>query len=241
MIDLYTWGTPNGQKASIMLEETGLPYTVHPINIAKDEQHAPGERPTDKKPQLCWRKQACPIRYIRLISLKMNNMPLTFSPLIPIPAIVDRDVEDGLAVFESGAILVYLAEKAGQFLPSGVDRAKVLSWVFWQVGGLGPMLGQWGHFSRSAPEKIPYAIDRYFNESLRLLGVLDKHLTNREYIVNDYSIADIANYTWSSSGLKFMKGQDSDIETRFPHLKQWVDRINQRSAVTAGMQVPKMD
>ena len=209
MIDLYTWGTPNGQKASIMLEETGLPYTVHPINIAKDEQHAPDF--------------------------------LAINPNGKIPAIVDRDVEDGLAVFESGAILVYLAEKAGQFLPSGVDRAKVLSWVFWQVGGLGPMLGQWGHFSRSAPEKIPYAIDRYFNESLRLLGVLDKHLTNREYIVNDYSIADIANYTWSSSGLKFMKGQDSDIETRFPHLKQWVDRINQRSAVTAGMQVPKMD
>lgn len=209
MIDLYTWGTPNGRKASIMLEETGLPYTVHPINIAKGEQHAPDF--------------------------------LAINPNGKIPAIVDRDVDNGLAVFESGAILVYLAEKVGQFLPSGSDRARVLSWVFWQVGGLGPMIGQWGHFSRSAPEKIPYAIDRYFEESLRLLGVLDKHLTDREYIVNDYSIADIANYTWSSGGLNFMKGQQPDIEERFPHLKQWIDRISQRPAVVAGMQIPRLD
>lgn len=209
MIDLYTWGTPNGQKASIMLEETGLPYTVHPINISKGEQHSPDY--------------------------------LAINPNGKIPAIVDRDVENGLAVFESGAILVYLAEKAGKLLPSGTSRVKALSWVFWQVGGLGPMLGQWGHFSRSAPEKIPYAIDRYFEESLRLLGVLNQHLANYEYIVDKYSIADIANYTWASSGLKFMKGQHPDIETQFPNLKQWSDRISQRPAVIAGMQIPKMN
>jgi GST-like protein len=213
MIDLYTWGTPNGHKASIMLEETGLPYTVHPINISKGEQHSPDF--------------------------------LAINPNGKIPAIVDhdidRDAENGLAVFESGAILVYLAEKAGKLLPSGTDRAKVLSWVFWQVGGLGPMLGQWGHFTRSAPEKIPYAIDRYFQESLRLLDVLDQHLANHEYIVDQYSIADIANYTWSAGGLKFIKGQQPDIETRFPHLKQWIDRISQRPAVITRMQVPKLN
>jgi GST-like protein len=208
MIDLYTWGTPNGQKASIMLEETGLPYTVHPVNIAKGEQHTP--------------------EY------------LAINPNGKIPAIIDRDVDGGLAVFESGAILIYLAEKAGRLLPSNSDRAKVLSWVFWQVGGLGPMVGQWGHFSRSAPEKIPYAIERYFQESLRLLGVLNQQLENREYIVNEYSIADIANYSWSVGGLKFMKAQHPDIEAQFPHLKQWIDRVGQRSAVVAGMQVPKL-
>jgi GST-like protein len=209
MIDLYTWGTPNGQKASIMLEEIGLPYTVHPINITKGEQHAPTY--------------------------------LAINPNGKIPAIVDRDVENGLAVFESGAILVYLAEKTGRLLPPGNNRAKALSWVFWQVGGLGPMIGQWGHFSRSAPEKIPYAIDRYFDESLRLLGVLDHHLASREYMVDEYSIADIANYTWSASGLKFMKGQHPTLEEQFPHLKQWIDQISQRSAVVAGMQIPKLD
>lgn len=209
MIDLYTWGTPNGQKASIVLEETGLSYTVHPVNISKGEQHAPDY-------------------------LKIN-------PNGKIPAIVDRDVEGGLAVFESGAILVYLAEKTGLLLPSGSARAKVLSWVFWQVGGLGPMLGQWGHFSRSAPEKIPYAIDRYFEESLRLLGVLDRHLANREYIAGDYSIADIANYAWTASGLKFMQAQHPDISERFPHLQQWIDLVGQRPTVVAGMQIPKLD
>ncbi len=209
MIDLYTWGTPNGHKASIMLEETGLPYTVHPINISQGEQNSPSY--------------------------------LAINPNSKIPAIVDRDVDSGLAIFESGAILVYLAEKAGKLLLSGTDRAKVLSWVFWQVGGLGPMLGQWGHFARSAPEKIPYAIDRYLQESLRLLGVLNQHLENREYIVDEYTIADIANYTWTASGLKFMKGQHPGIEEQFPHLKQWVDRISQRPAVMTGMQIPKLD
>ncbi len=209
MIDLYTWGTPNGHKASIMLEETGLPYTVHPINISQGEQHSPDY--------------------------------LAINPNGKIPAIVDRDVDSGLVIFESGAILVYLAEKAGKLLPVGTDRAKVLSWVFWQVGGLGPMLGQWGYFARSAPEKTPYAIDRYLQESLRLLGVLNQYLENREYIVDEYSIADIANYTWTASGLKFLKGQHPDIEEQFPHLKQWVDRISQRPAVMTGMQIPKLD
>ena len=206
MIDLYTWSTPNGQKASIMLEETGLSYAVHPVNIAKGEQNTPDY--------------------------------LAINPNGKIPAIVDREVDDGLAVFESGAILIYLAEKAGQLLPSGSERIKVISWVFWQVGGLGPMLGQWGHFSRSAPEKIPYALDRYFEESLRLLGVLDHHLSSREYLVNDYSIADIANYSWSVNGLKFLKERQPDIDRQFPHLKQWCERVGQRPAVVAGMQIP---
>jgi GST-like protein len=210
MIDLYTWGTPNGQKVSIMLEETGLSYSVHPVNITKGEQHRPDY--------------------------------LAINPNGKIPAIVDRDLEGGFAVFESGAILVYLAEKAEQLLPAAAsDRAQVLSWLFWQVGGLGPMLGQWGHFSRSAPEKIPYAIDRYLTESLRLFSVLDQHLANREYIADDYSIADIANYTWSVGGVKFMKGQHPDIEERFPHLQQWIDRVGQRPAVIAGMQIPKLN
>ena len=210
MIDLYTWGTPNGQKVSIMLEETGLSYSVHPVNITKGEQHRPDY--------------------------------LAINPNGKIPAIVDRDLEGGFAVFESGAILVYLAEKAEQLLPAAAsDRAQVLSWLFWQVGGLGPMLGQWGHFSRSAPEKIPYAIDRYLTESLRLFSVLDQHLANREYIADDYSIADIANYTWSVGGVKFMKGQHPDIEEQFPHLQQWIDRVGQRPAVIAGMQIPKLN
>lgn len=209
MIDLYTGGTPNGHKASIMLEETGLPYTVHPINISQGEQHSPDY--------------------------------LAINPNGKIAAIVDRDVDSGLAIFESGTVLGYLAEKAGKLLPAGTDRAKVLSWVFWQVGGLEPMLGQWGHFARSAPEKIPYAIDRYLQESLRLLGVLNQHLENRDYSVDEYTIADIANYTWTASGLKFLKGRHPDIEEQFPHLKQWVDRISQRPAVMTGMQIPKLD
>lgn len=206
MIDLYTWSTPNGQKASIMLEETGLPYRVHPVNIAKGEQKTPDY--------------------------------LAINPNGKIPAIVDHEVDNGLAVFESGAILVYLAEKAGQLLPTGSERAKVLSWVFWQVGGLGPMLGQWGHFSRSAPEQIPYSLQRYFEESLRLFGVLNQHLSNREYLANDYSIADIASYSWTVNGFKFLKQQQPDIEAQFPHLKQWSERIGERPAVVAGMQIP---
>ena len=209
MIDLYTWGTPNGQKASIALEETGLPYVVHPINITQGEQHRPDY--------------------------------LAVNPNGKIPAIVDHDLEGGLAVFESGAILVYLAEKTGLLLPTGPERAQVLAWVFWQVGGLGPMLGQWNHFSRSAPDKIPYAIERYHKESLRLFGVLDQQLTEREYIAGDYSIADIASYSWSVNGLKSMRQQNPEIEQQFPHLQRWVNQVGQRPAVAAGMRVPLLD
>jgi GSH-dependent disulfide-bond oxidoreductase len=130
---------------------------------------------------------------------------LAINPNGKIPAIIDRSVEGGQRVFESGAILIYLAEKVGKLLPvNGGDRAEALAWTFWQVGGLGPMIGQWGHFSRSAPEKIPYAINRYLDESVRLLNVLNSHLNNRTFIADDYSIADIMNYTWASSGLNFI-------------------------------------
>ncbi|WP_218080083.1 glutathione S-transferase family protein [Anthocerotibacter panamensis] len=209
MIDLYTWGTPNGQKASIMLEESGLSYTVHPINITKGEQRTP--------------------EYLQI------------NPNGKIPAIVDREVGDGLAVFESGAILIYVAEKSGRLLaPSGPERAQTLCWVFWQVGGLGPMIGQWGHFARAASEKIPYAINRYFEESLRLLGVLDKHLEGREYLTAHYSIADIANYPWVAGGFKFIGSQHPEIPSRFCNLQPWLDRVGQRPTVIAGMSIPNV-
>ncbi len=208
MIDLYTWGTPNGQKASIMLEEVGLPYTVHPIDISKGAQ---------KTPEF----------------LKIN-------PNGKIPALVDHDQDGGLSIFESGAILVYLGEKTGQFFPSALpQRAQVLSWVFWQVGGLGPMIGQWGHFARSAPEPLPYAINRYLEESIRLLGVLDHQLAGREYLTDDYSIADIANFPWVVGGFQFLGAQHPDLPTRFTNLQAWVDRIGQRPGVIAGMRIPQ--
>ncbi|MEE2930282.1 MAG: glutathione S-transferase N-terminal domain-containing protein, partial [Pseudomonadota bacterium] len=164
MIDLYTWTTPNGRKISIALEEMGLEYKVHPIDIGKDEQFS-----------------------AEFLAISPNNK---------IPAIYDRDHE--VSVFESGAILIHLAEKSGQFLPqSPAARAKVLEWLTWQVGGFGPMLGQLNHFMNRAEEKMPAAIQRFMEECIRLYKVLDQQLDGRDFVAGDYSIADMAIYPWS--------------------------------------------
>ncbi|MCX7355524.1 MAG: glutathione S-transferase N-terminal domain-containing protein, partial [Alphaproteobacteria bacterium] len=169
MIDLYTWGTPNGRKASIALEELALPYKTHPIDIGKGDQVKPDY--------------------------------LAINPNGKIPAIVDPDGPDGkpMAVFESGAILIYLAEKAGKLLPKDArGRSVAIQWLMFQMGGVGPMFGQAHHFRRFAPEKIPYAVDRYTNETKRLYDVLDRRLKDVEFLAGDYSIADIATYPWAA-------------------------------------------
>ena len=197
-IDLYYWTTPNGHKITIFLEETKLEYTIIPINIGKGEQFQPD-----------------------FLKISPNNR---------IPAIVDRDPQDGgepISVFESGAVLTYLAEKTGQFLPLDVrGRTEVLQWLNWQMGGLGPMLGQNHHFSQYAPEKIPYAIDRYVNETHRLYGVLNQWLADREFVAGDYSIADMAIYPW----IVPYRSQGQNLD-EFPHLKRWFEGIAVRPAV----------
>ena len=174
MIELHYWPTSNGHKITMALEEMGLPYEIHPVNIGKGEQFRPA-----------------------FIAISPNNR---------MPAIIDRAPADGggpLPIFESGAILIYLAEKCGKFLPADLrGRADVLQWLFWQVGGLGPMAGQKGHFLHSAPEPVPYAIDRYTREVDRLFGVLDRRLADREFVCGAYSIADFAIYPWTVSALK---------------------------------------
>jgi len=200
MIDLYTFTTPNGRKVSIMLEELGLPYTVHPVHIGKGEQFRP-----------------------EFVALNPNSK---------IPVIVDQ--ETGLTVFESGAILMYLAEKTAQLFP--VDprqRYAVLEWLMFQMGSVGPMFGQLNHFRRSAPEKIPYAIDRYEKETIRLYGVLDKQLSDRPYLCYDYSIADIAVYPWVAVYEHMGLSLDHHI-----HLQRWVNAMAERPAVRRGMAVP---
>lgn len=197
MIDLYYWTTPNGHKITLFLEETGLPYTILPINIGKGDQFQPD-----------------------FLKVSPNNR---------IPAIVDRAPADGgepISLFESGAILLYLAEKTGQFMPSTLrGRSDVLQWLFWQMGGLGPMAGQNHHFNTYAQEKIPYAIDRYVRETGRLYGVLNKQLADREFIAHDYSIADMACYPW----IVPHERQDQNLDD-FPHLKRWFDAIAARPA-----------
>ena len=197
MIDLYYWTTPNGHKITIYLEEAGLAYKIIPVNISKGDQ---------LKPEF-----------------------LTISPNNRIPAIVDREPTGGgapVAVFESGAILQYLAEKTGKLMPSNLrGRYEVIQWLFWQMGGLGPMAGQNHHFSQYAPEKIPYAIDRYVRETNRLYGVLNKHLADRAFIAGDYSIADIAAYPWIVPHQR----QGQSLED-FPHLKRWFEAIRSRPA-----------
>jgi GST-like protein len=202
MLDLYAWPTPNGYKVSIMLEEIGLPYNVIPVNIGAGEQFAPD-----------------------FLKISPNNR---------MPAIVDHDAPGGpLSIFESGAILQYLAEKSGRFWPvEPHKRYKVAEWLMWQMGGLGPMLGQAGHFRRFAPEPIPYAIDRYSNEARRLFGVLDRQLGNREYIADEYSIADMASYPWSLA-FKLLEIPVDD----FPHLVRWQATMAARPAVEAGMKL----
>lgn len=199
MIDLYTFSTPNGRKPAIMLEEVGLPYTVHTINITKGEQFTP--------------------EYVAI------------NPNSKIPAILDQDT--GIKVFESGAILIYLAEKTGKLLPTDTAaRIQVIEWLMFQMASVGPMFGQLSHFRRSAPEQIPYAIDRYEKETLRLFGVLDQQLGKQEFIVGDYSIADIATYPWVAAYDYLGVTLDNH-----PHLKRWVETMEQRSAVERGMAV----
>jgi len=207
MIDLYTWTTPNGRKVSVMLEECGLEYSVHPVNIRDGDQFKP--------------------EFVKIC------------PNSKIPAIVDRD--SGLSMFESGAILVYLAEKTGKFLPAKQPgRGKVLEWLFWQMANVGPMFGQAGHFSNAAPEKIPYAINRYVTESARLIKVLDDHLGHTEYVAGDYSIADIANYPWVSAGFDLIKAGKADVVGEGANVARWIKAIGVRAAVKKGMEVPKV-
>ena len=198
MIDLYYWTTPNGHKITIFLEEAGLAYRLLPVDIGKGEQFAP-----------------------EILRIAPNNR---------IPAIVDTSPADGgapIGIFESGAILLYLAEKTGTFLPGDVrGRAEVLQWLFWQMGGLGPMAGQNHHFVQYAPEQIPYAIARYVDETNRLYGVLNARLADRDYVAGDYSIADMAIYPWVVP----YKKQKQSLED-FPHLKRWFEAIGARPAV----------
>jgi GST-like protein len=198
MIDLHYWPTPNGHKISIFLEETGTPYRIVPVNIGAGDQFQPA-----------------------FLKISPNNR---------MPAIVDDAPADGgapVSVFESGAILVYLAEKTGKFMPKDLrGRVEVLQWLFWQMGGLGPMAGQNHHFSQYAPEKLPYAIDRYVNETARLYAVLDKRLADREFVAGDYSIADMAAYPWVVP----YERQSQNLDD-FPNLKRWFEAIRARAAV----------
>jgi GSH-dependent disulfide-bond oxidoreductase len=210
MITLYTWSTPNGRKIPIMLEECGLPYTVVPVNIGKGEQFAPD-----------------------FLKVSPNNK---------IPAIVDDEAEGGpLSVFESGAILTYLAEKTGRFLaPSGPARYKALEWLHWQIGGLGPMLGQLGFFAVRSDEKAPLAIKRFTDEADRLLQVMNKRLGEGPYLAGaDYSIADIACYAWTLAATSFLKEPLKDTLVGVPNVRAWLQRVGERPAVQRGMVVPR--
>ncbi len=205
MIDLYTWTTPNGRKVSVMLEECGLKYNVHPVNIREGEQFKPA--------------------FVKLC------------PNSKIPAIVDS--EAGVSIFESGAILIHLAEKTGRFLPaSGPGRPRVIQWLMWQMANVGPMLGQANHFANAAPEKIPYAIDRYVTESARLIKVMDDELGSSEYLAGDYSIADIATYPWIAVAFQFLKGFKPEVVGEGANVARWIKAIGARPAVQKGMAVP---
>ena len=197
MIELYYWTTPNGHKITMFLEEVGLPYTIIPVNIGTGDQFKPD-----------------------FLKIAPNNR---------IPAIIDREPVDGgepISIFESGAILLYLADKTGKLIPSDLrDRVEATEWLFWQMAGLGPMAGQNHHFSQYAPEKLPYAIDRYVNETGRLYAVLNKRLADREFVAGDYSIADIAAYPW----IVPHERQGQKLED-FPNLKRWFETIQARPA-----------
>jgi GST-like protein len=207
MIDLYTWTTPNGRKPAIMLEECGLEYSVHPVNIRDGDQFKP--------------------EFVKIC------------PNSKIPAIVDRDAD--VSIFESGAILVHLAEKTGKLLPSkDPGRAKVLEWLFWQMANVGPMFGQAGHFNNAAPEKIPYAIERYVGESARLIKLLDNQLAQTEYMAGAYSIADIATYPWLVVGFPAIKAAKPDVVGEGAHVARWIAAVGARPAVKKGMQVPQV-
>ena len=206
-IDVYYWPTPNGHKVTIFLEEAGLPYKVIPVNIGKGDQFKPD-----------------------FLALSPNNR---------MPAIVDPDGPDGkpISVFESGAILQYLGRKTGKFYPDDErSRVQVDQWLFWQVGGLGPMFGQANHFHRYAPEKIPYAIERYLNEVNRLYGVMNRRLVDRPYLAGDYSIADIACISWAKGYENY--GQDMSL---FPHVMRWLETCLARPGVQRGLAVTTED
>ncbi len=204
MIDVYSWATPNGHKVHIMLEECGLPYTVHAVDIGAGDQFKPD-----------------------FLAISPNNK---------IPAIVDSDGPDGrpISLFESGAILLYLAGKTGRFLPTSVRaRYETLEWLMFQMGGVGPMLGQAHHFRLYAPEKIEYAVNRYTNEARRLYGVMDKRLGQSRFLAGDeYTIADIATWPWTRSP----KNQGNELEA-IPKVKRWFDTIAARAAAQRGTQV----
>jgi GST-like protein len=206
MIELHYWTTPNGHKVTILLEETGLPYRIVPVNINKGQQ--------------------------------FTRQFLGISPNNRIPAIVDDEPAGGgepITLFESGAILVYLAEKTGRFLPSDVrGRAEVMQWVFWQMGNLGPMSGQNNHFNNYAVEKLPYAMARYRNEVNRLYGVLNRRLADRSFIAGDYSIADMASYPW----IVPFERQGQKLE-EFPYLQRWFEAVRGRPAVARGYEKAK--
>jgi GSH-dependent disulfide-bond oxidoreductase len=206
MIELHYWTTPNGHKITMFLEEAGLPYTIVPVRIGQGDQFKP-----------------------EFLAISPNNR---------IPAIVDHEPADGkgpLSLFESGAILLYLAEKIGRFIPSDLrGRQEVLQWLFWQMGGLGPMAGQNHHFGTYAPEKLPYAIDRYVKETNRLYGVLNKRLADREFVAGDYSIADMASYPWVVPYERQQQNLDD-----FPHLKRWFHAIKERPATVAAYEKAK--
>jgi GST-like protein len=204
MIDLYSWPTPNGHKIHIMLEETGLPYRVHPVNIGAGDQFKP-----------------------EFLKISPNNK---------MPAMIDSDGPDGkpISMFESGAMLLYLASKTGKFLPENIrDRWSTLQWLMFQMGGVGPMLGQSHHFLVYAPEKIPYAMQRYSKEANRLYGVMDRRLAESKFIAcNEYTIADMAIMPW----LRSYKNQGVEME-KYPHVKRWFDGIAARPAVQRGLAV----
>ncbi len=206
MIDLYTWKTPNGRKVSIMLEECGLPYRTHAVDIGKGEQHTP-----------------------QFVAINPNSK---------IPAITDADGPDGkpITLFESGAILIYLAGKTGRFLPAS-PRGKymALEWLMFQMGGVGPIFGQVHHFLRAAPEPVPYAINRYRKETERLYGVLDGHLAKHEYLADEYSIADMATYPWVAR----FEWHKTNLED-YPSVSRWFRNLGARSALVRGMNVPPL-
>ena len=210
MIDLFTWSTPNGRKVSIMLEECGLTYEVHEIDIGKDDQFAPD-----------------------FLKISPNNK---------IPAIIDPDGPEGapLPLFESGAILLYLAEKTGRFLPEGADRWQVIQWLMFQMGGVGPMFGQVGFFHHFAGKEIedPRPRERYYTEAKRLLGVMDRQLAGREWIAGDYSIADIALCPWLRTLRDFYGAREEVGFDGFTNVSAWLDRFLARPAVQRGLKVP---
>ena len=205
MIDLYTWKTSNGRKATIMLEECGLEYKLHPINIGADEQFA-----------------------AEFIAINPNSK---------IPAMIDHDGPEGApyTLFESGAILMYLAEKTGKFMPSAMSaRYEVIQWLMFQMGGIGPIFGQVHHFLRAAKEKVPYGIERYGNECRRLYAVLDSRLEGREYLAGDVSIADFATLPWVSR----FDWQQVDLD-EYQNVKRWYDTLMARPALARGMELPE--